>query len=94
MAKNELSEEDKQKVIAALRRKGVGLRNCPMCERTNSWIVADGYINHPIQTQIGGLVIGGPSIPTAALICSNCGFVSQHALGALELLPRDTEAKK
>lgn len=31
-------------------------------------------------------VLGGPFIPTAIIVCLNCGLVSEHALGALGLL--------
>jgi len=80
-----LSEEDKNKIIAKLTEKGV-FANCPMCGNRN-FVIADGYFNHPIQSTIeGGIVLAGPSIPTIAIICSKCGFISQHALGVLGLL--------
>lgn len=80
-----LSDADKQRIIDKLNEKGVRAP-CPMCGNKN-FVLADGYFNHPIQSNPrAGLVIGGPSIPTIAIICSNCGFTSQHALGALGLL--------
>lgn len=83
---NQLSEEEKKKIAAKLNEKGVR-PGCPMCGHKN-FILADGYFNHTIQGDIqSGLILGGPSIPTIAIICSNCGFTSQHALGVLGLLP-------
>lgn len=82
---NLLSESAKQKIVQKLTEKGVKT-NCPMCGKTH-FIIADGYFNNPMQSGFqGGLVLGGPSIPTIAIVCSNCGFTSQHALGVLGLL--------
>ncbi|GJQ22182.1 MAG: hypothetical protein HBSIN02_25370 [Bacteroidia bacterium] len=80
-----LSEADKKKIVDKLTEKGVRA-GCPMCGHRN-FVLADGYLNHPIQSNPkAGFVFGGPSIPTIAIICSNCGFTSQHALGVLGLL--------
>lgn len=86
-----LSEEEMRRIADKLAEVGVRT-SCPMCNTQNSWVLADGYLNEPIQGGLHqGLVIGGPSIPSAALICSNCGFMSQHALGALGLLEHPPE---
>jgi predicted nucleic-acid-binding Zn-ribbon protein len=83
---NQLTEDDKKKIVDKLKEKGVRT-TCPMCNN-NKFVLADGYFSHPIQGNIqSGLVIGGPAIPTIAIICTNCGFTSEHALGALGLLP-------
>ena len=87
-----LSDAQKKQIADALQRKGAA-RPCPRCGN-NSWILADGYFNNPIQVQVGALVIGGPSIPSVVVVCSNCGFISQHALGALGLLPQKPEGEK
>jgi hypothetical protein len=73
-------------VLAALER--VGARNpCPRCSNSQ-FMLLPGYFNQTIQPELaGGLVIGGPSLPTVVLICSRCGYLSQHALGVLGLLP-------
>jgi hypothetical protein len=52
----------------------------------NKFILTDGYFNHSVQANTNNISIGGPSVPTIAIICSNCGFVSQHAIGLLGLL--------
>ena len=51
--------------------------------------MADGYFNNNMQTDFGSISIGGPAIPTIGIICDNCGFVSQHAIGVLGLLPKE-----
>jgi len=78
--------EFKQKIVQRLQEKRVR-GACPMCG-TDAFFLLDGYFTHPIQLELtGGMVFGGPAIPTVAIACSNCGFISQHALGALGLLP-------
>lgn len=85
---NLLSESEKQKIICKLNEKGVRT-TCPMCGN-NKFVIADGYFNHPMQSGFqGGLTLGGPSIPTIAIVCERCGFTSQHALGVLGLLPQN-----
>lgn len=88
------SEEFKQRVINRLRDRKVR-GECPMCGNRN-FALLDGYLNHSLQTDLSmGMVLGGPSIPTVAIACSNCGFISEHALGALSLLPtQEPEVKK
>lgn len=82
-----ISDEDKNKIISELSSHITNLR-CPMCQGKN-FVIADGYFNNMIQTNFSdGLVIGGPSIPTIGIVCTNCGFVSQHALGILKLMPK------
>jgi hypothetical protein len=81
-----LTEADRQRIADALKRAQVGI-HCPMCGN-RQFTVLDGYINHAVQTQLGGLVIGGQSVPTAVIVCNRCGFLSQHALGVLGLLPK------
>ena len=48
--------------------------------------LADGYFNQPLQTEPAGLTIGGSSVPSIIVVCDNCGYMSQHALGILGLL--------
>jgi RNase P subunit RPR2 len=80
-----ISQDEKQKIA---QRLGDKLKDiiCPMCHQDN-FIIADGYFNNVIQDNLDGLVLGGPTIPTVSIICANCGFVSQHALGVLGFLP-------
>ena len=79
-----LSQEEKTKISEILIKKGVTFV-CPMCSNIK-FVIADGYFNHSMQSELKGMALGGSSIPTIALICSSCGFTSQHALGVLGLL--------
>lgn len=82
-----LSEDEKKKIITALNDRGATLP-CPRCNN-NNFTLLDGYLNQTIQTELKGLVIGGPSIPSVVVACNRCGFLSQHALGVLGLLPSE-----
>lgn len=89
-----ISQEEKNRIAEILNKcfEGHGIR-CPMCGN-NSFSLADGYFSNVIQDNLGGLVIGGPSIPAIPIICDKCGFISMHALGPLGLLPPHKEEKK
>jgi ribosomal protein S27AE len=87
----QLSDERKKEIIKALEERGAKLP-CPRCGNPQ-FILLDGYFNQTIQTDLKGLVLGGPSVPTVVIACNRCGFLSQHALGTLGLLPKE-EIKK
>lgn len=88
------SEEKKQELIRALdgrlKQFGIPLK-CPMCGNQH-FSIADAYLRNDLQADLKSVNLGGPSIPAIAIICSNCGFISQHAVGVLGLLPKE-EAK-
>lgn len=84
-----LDETQKQQIIKALDERGAKLP-CPRCGN-NNFTLLDGYFNQTIQTELKGMVIGGPSIPSVVVACNRCGFLSQHAIGALGLLPKEGE---
>lgn len=83
-----LSEDKKKELIevlsARLRRNGK-TTTCPMCGHTQ-FTIADAYVTNVLQDDVKSVSIGGPAIPALAILCSNCGFISQHALGMLGLL--------
>jgi len=90
-----ISQEEKLKIAKRLNEKIKDI-TCPMCHQ-HSFIIADGYFNNTVQDHLDGLALGGTTIPTASIICANCGFVSQHSLGVLNLLPNkelNNETKK
>jgi len=88
----ELTQEEKDKIVQALKDKGA-TRACPRCGEPNFTLI-DGYFSHFLQRQLGGMTIGGPSIPTAVVACSRCGWLAEHALGGLGLLPGEPEAEE
>jgi hypothetical protein len=56
-----------------------------MCLNRN-FVISDGYFLNSLQNNFKNINLGGESVPTIAIICSNCGFTSQHSLGILGLL--------
>ncbi len=86
-----ISNEEKQKIVVELNKRiNSGEIKCPMCGNKH-FIIADGYFNSIMQDDLNNLVLGGPSIPSIAIVCNKCGFISSHALGVLGLLPKQTE---
>lgn len=83
-----LSDDDKAKLAKALSDKIKSFR-CPMCNN-HSFTIVDGYLVQNLQSNMNGIVLGnGPMIPSVAIVCTNCGFMSQHNLGVLGMLKRD-----
>lgn len=85
MAEREkLTTKFRRKIVKVLEERGV--ESCPMCKQ-RKFNLLDGFIRIHIQSAPAkAFVLGGPSVPVVAIICENCGFMSQHALGALDLL--------
>jgi uncharacterized Zn finger protein len=76
-------ETDKNRndsIIKSLETKNAKLP-CSRCGANRFEIVGETFI--PLQKDPSSIVIGGPAIPTAIVACSNCGNISQHALGVL-----------
>lgn len=61
---------DKQQALAAYINEKWANSNCRLCNQ-NKWST-EGYINLSISPN-AGLVLGGPALPTVAVICMNCG---------------------
>jgi uncharacterized protein (DUF983 family) len=86
------NEKKKREIVEALEKRGVR-GACPMCSK-GAFTLLDGFFNHPVQAELSATVaFGGPTIPTIAIACTNCGFISQHAAGVLGLLS-DSKAGK
>lgn len=83
----EIPKEQKDKIVKALLDHRAVLP-CPRCGNNNFNLIG-GYVNSIIQTELtGGMVIGGPVVPSVIIVCDRCGFMSQHAIGKLGLLPK------
>lgn len=65
----------------ALKQKG--RITCPMCGG-HEFSVVQGLFLPSIQKSLDAVQIGGDSIPCVTIVCSHCGFMSQHALGVLD----------
>lgn len=82
----EFTIADKQRILQALQQRGA-IVACPRC-RHQQYEMVGGYFTNLIQQDLVSFQIGGPAVPCVVLICQQCGFVAQHALGPLGLLPR------
>lgn len=87
-----MDSKKREEIAEKLKERGAVLP-CPRCGNTG-FSVIDGYFSHTLQNELTGIVLGGPSVPTAVVGCNRCGFLSEHALGALDLLPSSTPAKE
>ena len=87
-----LTDKDKQEIKSAFDMKVTSL-TCPMCKK-RSFSMSDGYFVNNMQKDFDSVNFGGAVIPTIGIICNNCGFVSQHALGALGILEKFKKKKE
>jgi hypothetical protein len=81
------TQEEKDKLIKTVKDRGANMP-CPRCGN-DSFTLLDGYFNQIIQEEPKGIVLSGRTIPTIVIACNRCGFLSQHALGILGLIPKD-----
>ena len=80
------SEEERTRIVKILEEKGVR-SCCPMCGN-KSFVLSEGYLTNTIQPDFtGGIRLDGPGIPTIAIICKKCGFMSQHSAVLLGINP-------
>jgi hypothetical protein len=78
-------EETKQKIAKRIEEKGA-LKPCARCGQ-QKFSLLDGFASIPLSQEISNnVIIGGPSVPCAVIVCANCGHIDFHALGALGLL--------
>lgn len=84
-----LSESDKKKIVEALQAKGAN-RACPRCGN-GFFSLIDGYFSTTVQASPIGLQIGGVTVPSVVVVCNQCGWLAQHALGSLGMLPKPPE---
>ena len=83
-----LTNERKKVIVQALASR-VDKMECPFCHQGRFTLI-DGYITDSVQNEFNNQVIGSKiTLPSVALVCNNCGFISQHSLGILGLLNSD-----
>jgi len=76
---------EKKKILKDRIEERIDTFSCPMCHN-DDFIIGDGYFINVLNDNLSKLTLEGKGIPTIPIICKNCGFISQHALGMLELL--------
>ena len=85
-----LSDAEKQRIIDALVKHGA-TKPCPRCDN-QKFTLLDGYFN-PSITPESGMGLGREVVPSVMTVCSRCGYMSLHALGALGLVEKATGKK-
>lgn len=86
-----LSKKAKEEIIAALKERGA-TRPCPRCGN-DQFTLIDGYVNQVLQKELKRIVISGESVPSVVVACNRCGFMSQHAIGVLGVLPKEEKTQ-
>ena len=79
-----MTQEEKDKIKKALDERQAK-NPCPRCNN-EKFFLTEGYFVQSLQKEAKGMVIAGAGLPSVIVICTRCGFMSQHALGALGLL--------
>jgi hypothetical protein len=83
-----VSGEVKGEIEQILRERGIKA-GCPRCGAREFAVIVEGYAAVFLQpADFKGASVQGANVPAVALVCRNCGFISQHALGVLGLLPK------
>lgn len=78
--------EIRSKIVERIEEKAP-LLACSVCGN-KSMILVDGFLKHPLTSDSSKMVIGGKSLPTIGLICSNCGHLIEFSTGVLGFLPK------
>ena len=73
-----------EKIVEKLQEK-IKNPHCPMCGH-RKFAMIDSLIKHTLQRGDDSYSISGRYVPCAVTICQNCGFVAEHAIGALGLI--------
>jgi uncharacterized protein (DUF2225 family) len=85
--------EDNKKIIIEELIKKVPNLECPICHAKN-FEFGGGYFAHDLQDDLKNRSIGGMNIPTIPLVCRNCGYVLEFAVGNFGLLPKKDEIEE
>ncbi len=72
--------QHKEAIIKALEEKNVSLP-CPRCNSSNFQVIGQTTLSMSENPRVVSL--GGAVTPAALITCSQCGFITLHALGAL-----------
>ena len=84
-----LNDNQKKEIIQALNSKIGRQIECPICHN-HTFIFVDGYLVQNLQDDMTNIVIGsGSRLPSVAMVCNKCGFMSQHNLGILDLIKKE-----
>ena len=81
----EFTQEKRLEVLEALKKKHAD-RECERCGN-RGFSILEGYFKFGYEMNLKNTSLGGPNIPTFAILCDHCGNMSFFA--AKMLLPND-----
>ena len=84
-----MNQARSERLIAALSAKGA-TKPCPRCGHGHFEVVAESVVQ--VQTDPRVISIGGTVVPTVVIGCKNCGYLTEHALGTLGMMPEVAHA--
>lgn len=79
----EIPADIQKAIVQKLEERGAKMP-CPRCGN-NDFTLLGGYFAHVIQSDLMNLQLTGAPVPTIVTACKKCGFLSEHAIGALDL---------
>ena len=82
-------DDNKNKIIEELKKR-ISNFECPICKH-KEFVLGGGYFAHDLQQDLKSRQMGGVNIPTVPLICQNCGYIAEFAVGTLGLLPKEED---
>ena len=81
---------DREKIAKLLTDRGASLP-CHRCGKSQ-FTVLEAYSTFTLQENpFKTMVLGGKVVPVALIACNNCGAITPHALGPLNLIPTAEE---
>ncbi len=82
--RGDFTDKEIERIRGELEERGATLP-CPRCG-ADDFVVTDGYAVQSLQRNKRGITIGENGFLAVGLVCMNCGYVSNHALGVLGLI--------
>jgi hypothetical protein len=79
-----MSAEEATRIATVLRERAA-LGPCPRCGKAD-W-GGPVYGSSPMENVVNRRAFMGPFLATVKIICQNCGFLSEHGLIVLGLVP-------
>jgi len=91
----EFTKELKEEIIKELDKRIEKLNKnfqCPVCKNKN-FNVIDGFTRRNIDQNLS-VINFGQNIPSVSIVCTNCGYIADFAIGALGFLKNKDENKE
>lgn len=76
-----MKQELLEKLTTALSKRVEGRYTCPVCRHEQLMVASNGlFINVLHKNDLNTLRFGPCTIPTLPIICTHCGYITQHAV--------------